>query len=139
MRPQQALDRLRESCSQKVSWYETDPGLSNDTEVLFLALLRVQDAASAAEAAEWAAAVLRTSAAGSGESWPPAGPEWKSVGGQPAPLNEPLHRSFKLLPASEARLEPIRLAMKAWRRAGERGDLQLHHLQNYIRKDPPGP
>jgi hypothetical protein len=44
----------RESGSQKVSWYETDPGLPNDTEVLFLALLRVYDAASAAEAAEWA-------------------------------------------------------------------------------------
>ena len=46
-----------------MSWYETDPGLPNDTEVLFLALLRVQDAASAAEAAEWAAAVLRSAAA----------------------------------------------------------------------------
>ena len=83
--------------------------------------------------------MLRTSAVGSAESWPPAGPEWKSVGGQPAPLDKPLHRSFKLLKASKARLEPIRLAMKAWRKAGERGDLQLHHLQNYIRKDPPGP
>ena len=29
--------------------------------------------------------------------------------------------------------------MKAWRRAGERGDLQLHHLQNYIRNLPLGP
>ena len=61
-------------------WWSTAAGLPNDTEVLFLALLRVQDAASAAEAAEWAAAVLRFKAAGSGESWPPAGAEWKSVG-----------------------------------------------------------
>ena len=29
--------------------------------------------------------------------------------------------------------------MKAWRGAGERGDLQLHHLQNYIRNLPLGP
>ena len=129
----------RESESQKVSWYETDPGLPNDTEVLFLALLRVQDAASAAEAAEWAAAVLRSAAAGSGESWPPAGAEWKPVGGRPSPLCKPMHRVLAELPASEARLEPIRTAMKAWRRAGERGDLQLHHLQNYIRNLPLGP
>ena len=83
--------------------------------------------------------MLRFASAGSAQSWPPAGPEWKSVGGQPAPLDKPLHRSLNLLKASAARLEPIRTAMKAWRRAGERGDLQLHHLQNYIRKDPPGP
>jgi len=129
----------RESESQKVSWYETAPGLPNDTEVLFLALLWVQDAASAAEAAEWAAAVLRFKAAGSGESWPPAGAEWKSVGGRPSPLCKPMHRVLAELPASEARLQPIRTAMKAWRGAGERGDLQLHHLQNYIRNLPLGP
>ena len=29
--------------------------------------------------------------------------------------------------------------MKAWRGAGARGDLELHHLQNYIRQEPPGP
>ena len=140
MRPSAGTEKpARKPQSLKVSWWETDPGLPNDSEVLFLALLRLADAASAAEAAEWAAAVLRTSAAGSAESWPPAGPEWKSVGGQPAPLDKPLHRSFKLLKASKARLEPIRLAMKAWRRAGARGDLELHHLQNYIRQEPPGP
>jgi hypothetical protein len=122
-----------------VVWWSTAAGLPNDTEVLFLALLRVQDAASAAEAAEWAAAVLRFKAAGSGESWPPAGAEWKSVGGRPAPLCKPMHRSLAELPASAARLEPVRTAMKAWRGAGARGDLELQHLTKYIRKEPPGP
>ena len=101
--------------SEEVVWWSPRPGLPNKSEVLLLALLRMHDAASAAEAADWAAAVLRTSAAGSAERWPPAGPEWKSVGGQPAPLDKPLHRSLNLLEASAARLEPVRTAMKAWR------------------------
>ena len=50
-----------------------------------------------------------------------------------------VHRGIHVLPRSAARLEPIRAAMKAWRRAGERGDLHLHHLQNYMKKEPKGP
>ena len=122
-----------------MDWWDRQPGLPNDSEVLFFALLCVQTANSAAHAAEWAAAVLRTAAAGSGESWPPAGDEWKSVGGCPAPLWELLHRSIHVLPRSAARLEAVRTAMKAWRRAGARGDLQVHHLQNYMKKEPKGP
>ena len=107
--------------------------------MLFLALLLVADAATASAATEWANSVLRFTAESSGDSWPPAGPEWKSVGGKPAPLYAPLHRSLVLLQASEARLEPIVVAIKAWRRAGERGDMKTHHLKTWIREKPPGP
>ena len=65
--------------AEEVVWWSPRPGLPNESEVLFFALLRLGDAANAAEAAEWAASVLRTSAAGSGERWPPSGVEWKSV------------------------------------------------------------
>ena len=50
------------------NWWDPQPGLPNDSEVLFFALLSVQTASSAAHSAKWAADVLRTAAAGSGES-----------------------------------------------------------------------
>ena len=109
--------------------------------MLLQALLLLDNEVTAAETQAWAAEVLRDVRCGSAEPWPPAGPLWKSVGGQPAPLYKPLQLVICGGGGGDraASLERIRAAIKAWRKAGERGALQVHHLREWLTKTPPGP
>ena len=76
------FEPARQHKAASVVWFDKEPGLPNDTEILFLALLVVKNAESAGAASKWAADVLRFSPSGAvPEVWPPPGaPEWAGKG-----------------------------------------------------------
>ena len=55
------FEPARQHKAASVVWFDKEPGLPNDTEILFLALLVVKNAESAGAASKWAADVLRFS------------------------------------------------------------------------------
>ena len=134
------FEPARQHKAASVVWFDKEPGLPNDTEILFLALLVVKNAESAGAASKWAADVLRFSPSGAvPEVWPPPGaPEWAGKGPNAAPLYQTLEKAYKpgwTWPA----LESICLAIRSFDGVGQHDNLQPHHLREHIKAKPPGP
>ena len=91
------FEPARQTKAESVFWFDRAPGLPNDTEMLFFALLVLKNAETATAAKEWAAAVLHFAPGRADpEVWPPPdAPEWVGKGSRAAPLYQRMDDAYK--------------------------------------------
>ncbi|KAL1511951.1 hypothetical protein AB1Y20_005231 [Prymnesium parvum] len=125
-----------------VKWYDTKPGVPNESEVLFFSLLVAKRASTAVEAEEWAKNILKLDEPiRSSPIWPPPGvPELQWKGSRAPSHLKLLHDAYGSSWTKED-LEQIVKAMLAFKGPGrfEAGRLQFHHLRSYKDANLRGP
>ena len=143
--------RAQEDRAPSFDWFVVGLGMPNTTEILFMALLLVDNATNKADLAKWASEVLleerRASELGSG--WlPPAGVVgWKGARGVLAPLWRPMQAAYQA-EWGERLLATLGQAIQAFEGPGQCQGLCAVHLKRHPRqayglklnpkdKDPP--
>lgn len=141
-----AAEKLKPSEPKReaVKWYESQPGLPNDTEMLLTTLLVIKRPTARGELDEWARKVKVEKARAdelwqAGKAWtPPEGPEWKGSG-KGASLFEPVREAVTGKGWVQADHEAIAKAIHAWQGAGHDDRLRSDHVSNYLKRLPEGP
>lgn len=116
------------------AWFDRKPGIANDTEVLFFALLILSSGERADTLDDWADTVLRPNEASylseGAAAWKiPA--EWKGLRNQKAPIMNIVLEAYDASRDADE-LNRIGAALQAWRGKGQCSGLEQHHLRQHF-------
>jgi hypothetical protein len=122
-----------------VDWFNRPPGLPNDTEVLFLALL-VAACGKVSDVTAWAALLAPEAPrfTEQGSAWEPSDSTlWKGPGSQVAVALKPLLAIYSGLSIGKELLATVAKALQGWEHGGgARDDLGVVQLRNYLDNPP---
>ena len=122
------------------AWFDPKPGLPNEAEVLFYAILVANIDWTVADLDLWASKVLEEEPRRLelGSDWnPPDNEWWRSSRKAAAASFEPLRVAIQQTEWGKPALDHVGAAMQRWRGAGRCDELSHQELYRQVRKDRP--